>query len=379
MRSIKALVAIALAMLMVTSSFTQAVALVLEDTDTRFLIAETSPNGVADKAGATVDADGVTDEAGATADADGVTDEAEATADADGVADEAEATADADGVADETGATADADGVADETETTADADGVADEAGATADADGIVDEAGATADTDGIANEVGATTDADSVADEAGESDEIMSLKTSAIESSTEQFLSSIFDFSVDPYGLVEMSAAQHYGGGIVEPNAKVIFRNHEGQYDFSSQSDAVVLSNLQDEPLMVTVSVSLNNLNKRVQLVSKERKSDPLTGQKPTLYLAVMDSLGHEIPILTETPVRFSTILSPSDNLNNNQYYFRLCGDCNPNGNWENVAINATISVIWEFHPMPTESEISDAELMTVNEHDESIKVVGN
>ncbi|MBR0281148.1 MAG: hypothetical protein IJQ81_06105, partial [Oscillibacter sp.] len=334
---------------------------------------------VADEAEATADADSVADEAEATADAEIVIDEAEATADSENVTDEAEATVDSDSVADEAEAPVDSDSVADEAEAPADADSVADEAEAPADTDSVVDEAEATADADSVTDEAGATADANGVADQAREFNEIMSLKTSAIESSTEQFLSSIFDFSVDPYGLVEMSAAQHYGGGIVEPDAKVIFRNHEGQYDFSSQSDAVVLSNLQDEPLMVTVSVSLNNLNKRVQLVSKEQKSDPLTGEKPMLYLAVIDSLGHEIPILTEKPVRLSTILSSSDNLNNNQYYFKLCGDCNPNGNWENVAINATISVMWEFHPVPTESEVSNAELTTVNDHDESIKVIEN
>ena len=69
------------------------------------------------------------------------------------------------------------------------------------------------------------------------------------------------FDFIIDPQGLIYATDAAKYGGGKVEESATILFRNHDGEYDFSRRSDSLTVKNRSNVPVIVTITASVENL----------------------------------------------------------------------------------------------------------------------
>ena len=174
--------------------------------------------------------------------------------------------------------------------------------------------------------------------------------------------LSAPFDFSVDPYRLIESTQAIRYGGGSVEPGARVVFRNRAGDYDFSSQSDVMSVRNRADFPVQVTITVHYDD-TENVRLVdAEELENDSLV---PMLCIAVTDSAENHAVLNPDGEATIVAILPAcEDESDVAEYSFRLKGRCNPNAVWHSVNIDARLSVIWSVSPVAVVEEpaIEDA-----------------
>lgn len=73
----------------------------------------------------------------------------------------------------------------------------------------------------------------------------------------TEEHSRPLFDFILDPQGLLYLTGAKRYDGGNVEEGATLFFHNREGQYDFSGSSGRLTITNRGKRPVTVSVSVT--------------------------------------------------------------------------------------------------------------------------
>ena len=163
-----------------------------------------------------------------------------------------------------------------------------------------------------------------------------------------------LFDFTLDPYGLVEATNAARYGGGCVEPGARLIFHNRSGEYDFSSKSDRITFTNNSAYPLQITLTATLSNM-REVQIADLEV---PIQRSKPAVYLALTDDKNHESPVSrykTASIVYELPASSAPDEIS--AYSFGLAGTCNSDGDWIDVDVNATVTVAWSVEPIFPES----------------------
>ena len=173
----------------------------------------------------------------------------------------------------------------------------------------------------------------------------------------TEELFASMFDFSVDPYGLIEKTNAVRYGGGRVEPGARVIFKNHGEAYDFSSHSDPVTLYNLEDKAVSVTAVMQIAQLEHVLfaDRLDSEQESHPYL---PTLYLALIDEYGNRGAVNQDGIAVIQAEIPAGENGEASAYSFRLWADCNTEADWSNVDVRANLAVTWVIKPISAEEE---------------------
>lgn len=188
------------------------------------------------------------------------------------------------------------------------------------------------------------------------------------------------FDFIMDPQGLIYKTAAAKYGGGSVEEGATLLFRNHNGEYDFSRYSDRLTIRNQSNVPVIVTITASISNLGE-VDVVGS-----PDFGESKacSMYLAIVDDEGNEQPVsengevsvsikMRRTPdnayvyrideetgnyrYELSGLVKETDF---DSYSFGLKGCCNPNGEWQNIITHPSIRVTWKVEPVLSEDSYS-------------------
>ena len=110
------------------------------------------------------------------------------------------------------------------------------------------------------------------------------------------------FDFIIDPQGLIYETDAAKYGGGRVEEGATLLFRNHEGDYDFSSRSDRLSVRNQSNVPAIVTITACVSDLG-GVDVVDYPVFDD----ESCSIYLAIVDDEGNEQPVSENGEVSYS------------------------------------------------------------------------
>lgn len=156
------------------------------------------------------------------------------------------------------------------------------------------------------------------------------------------------FDFILDPYGLVYETGALRYGGGTVEEGASMLFCNEDGEYDFSSSSDRLSVTNLSEEPVMVTISASVSDLV-GIELMEKNGFFED---KDPAIYLAMTDDQGNEQPVSEdgESMIRVK--------LESGVYSFGLTGACSLVADWREIDICPKITVTWRVDPVKTEEK---------------------
>ncbi|SFU65948.1 hypothetical protein [Butyrivibrio sp. M55] len=186
------------------------------------------------------------------------------------------------------------------------------------------------------------------------------------------------FDFVIDPQGLIFATDAAKYGGGKVEEGATILFRNHEGEYDFSRRSDALTVKNRSNVPVVVTVTASIENLGDIEISGNTDFGDSDVCG----MYLAVVDDEGNEKPISEDGEISISTEMhrAPDDayvyrideengsysyelsrspeEIDFDSYSFGLTGYCNPNGNWQDISVHPVVRVTWKVEPVLSEEE---------------------
>lgn len=208
---------------------------------------------------------------------------------------------------------------------------------------------------------------------------DVVSVALPAISEESE----SPFDFIIDPQGLIFATDAAKYGGGKVEENATILFRNHDGEYDFSRRSDSLTVKNRSNVPVVVTITASVEELGD-IEIAGNADFGD---SDACSMYLAVVDDEGNEKPISEDGEITISTEMrsAPDDayiyrideengsysyelsrspeEIDFDSYSFGLTGYCNPNGNWQDVAVHPVVKVTWKVEPVLSDEEEEEPE----------------
>ena len=191
------------------------------------------------------------------------------------------------------------------------------------------------------------------------------------------------FDFIIDPQNLIYETDAARYGGGKVEEGATLLFRNHEGEYDFSRRSDRLTVKNQSNVPVEVTISACVENRGE-IDIVGNTDFGD---SDSCSMYLAIVDDEGNEKPISEDGEISVSTEMhrapddayvyrideesgsysyefsrSP-DEIDFDSYSFGLIGYGNPGGNWQDIAVHPVVRVTWKVEPVLSEEEQEEHE----------------
>lgn len=191
------------------------------------------------------------------------------------------------------------------------------------------------------------------------------------------------FDFIIDPQELIYLTDAARYGGGKVEEGATLLFRNHEGEYDFSRRSDRLTVKNQSNVPVEVTISACVENRGE-IDIVGNTDFGD---SDSCSMYLAIVDDEGNEKPISEDGEISVSTEMhrapddayvyrideesgsysyefsrSP-DEIAFDSYSFGLIGYCNPGGNWQDISVHPVVRVTWKVEPVLSEEEQEEEE----------------
>lgn len=189
----------------------------------------------------------------------------------------------------------------------------------------------------------------------------------------------SVFDFILDPQGLLYETDAVRYGGGRVEEGATLLFHNKEGEYDFSRRSDWLTVTNRSTVPVRVTVTAQVTDFED----VRLAESADFGESTEPEVYLAIEDDQGNILPLSadTQTTINLEMASAPENTyvfrldeenhtyeygmsmdpslIDFDTYSFRLIGACNTNAEWQNISVHPTITVTWYVEPIiPEEQE---------------------
>lgn len=156
------------------------------------------------------------------------------------------------------------------------------------------------------------------------------------------------FDFFLDPEGLLYETHAVRYGGGAVEEGATLLFHNQEGEYAFSRYSDKLSVINKSGEPVIVTISASVSDL----EGISLAGNSDLSESEEPCLYLALRDDCGQEQAISQDAGAEIRM------ELDSGVYSFGLTGACSTGNGWQEVTVCPKVRVTWHIEPAPTEAQ---------------------
>lgn len=202
------------------------------------------------------------------------------------------------------------------------------------------------------------------------------------------------FDFIIDPQRLVYETDAAKYGGGRVEECATLLFHNHDGEYDFSRRSDDLMVTNLSNVPVQVTITATIDNLGDIVIRDNIEFEND----DECSIYMAIIDNDGNEVPLkgsgeasveivmhqapdnayayrINEETGSYAYELSTDpENIDFDVYTFGLVGYCNPNGAWQDISVHPDVKVTWRVTPVTSEADgTSDVELQTATKTDDN------
>ena len=173
------------------------------------------------------------------------------------------------------------------------------------------------------------------------------------------------FDFSVDPYGLIESTQAIRYGGGTVEPGARVIFKHLGGEYDFSSKSDSLSVQNYGDTPVKVTVNVQYSGIQGFLLADSDDFASFDFGKESsvPVLCLAVTDNLGNRNVLNQDGETVLTVELPAFAEGSDVAYSFRIEGVCSPEPlDWVDVDVSGKLTVTWFMEPLYSQTAFAQS-----------------
>lgn len=180
-----------------------------------------------------------------------------------------------------------------------------------------------------------------------------------------------IYDFILDPQGLINKTKAAAYDGKTFEEDSTVFFERSDGEaeVDYSSTSDAITIVNKSSVAVDISLDVKIeeSSLGGIVLTEDKEFTDDT----SPSFYLALIDG-ENEIPIGKDGISLDVTVEAAPDgayeysydiesekytyklkkdlhDIQFDEYSFQLTGAANENGKWEEVSDAAPeIAVTW-------------------------------
>lgn len=203
----------------------------------------------------------------------------------------------------------------------------------------------------------------------------------------------SVFDFILDPQGLLYETDAVRYGGGRVEEGATLLFHNKEGEYDFSGRSDWMTVTNRSTVPVRVTVTAQVTDFGD-VRLAESDDFGE---STEPEVYLAIEDDQGNILPLSADEPATINLEMASApentyvfrldeenhtyeygmgmdpDLVDFDTYSFGLVGACNANAEWQNISVHPAITVTWYVEPIIPEEQEEISEEVFAEEENES------
>lgn len=185
-----------------------------------------------------------------------------------------------------------------------------------------------------------------------------------------------VFDFIIDPQGLINKTNGAAYEGKKFEDNSTLFFKRSDGQVkeDYSSTSDAITITNMGSVAVNVSlnVSISKDSLGKIALTDDKKFKDD----KNASLYMALID--GEKVMPIGEDGVSIDVKVdaAPEDayeyrydkekelysyqrkedvsGIEFPSYSFQLTGAANGKGDWSELTKEVPkINVSWKITPV--------------------------
>lgn len=170
-----------------------------------------------------------------------------------------------------------------------------------------------------------------------------------------------LFDFILDPQGLLYETGAARYGGKTVEADATLYFVNGEGEYGFSRNSDRVHVENRGETPVRMTVTAKIENLGS-IEMAETDDFSDR---RDCCMYLAIVDNQGNEVPVSKDGEVSVTAKLETEGA----EYSFGLTGACNADAGWTDISVCPVVTVTWKAESLLSTEEMTEQELLPETE----------
>jgi len=158
----------------------------------------------------------------------------------------------------------------------------------------------------------------------------------------------SVFNYVLDPQGIITATDAIMYGGVPFEKGATLFFENSKGDYGVSSRSDLLTVTNKSTIPVKISVYANITPAD-GVIMVSDRAFADEST----SLYLALVGEDGTEIPIGTGAEAVLVKEMKEAQTDVFDSFSFGLTGACNSNGDWRFVNHTPKVTVTWKVEPV--------------------------
>lgn len=192
----------------------------------------------------------------------------------------------------------------------------------------------------------------------------------------------SFLDYILDPMDLITITDSARYGEQTFYTGSRFYFRNTQGDWDYSNKSDPIIVTNNGNQPLLLTVSVVVDNTSQ-----VKVSNDANFLSNECAIYLSLYDNMEQELSVGEDGEVSYSVTLNPSvtnseeDLTTVNQYVFGLEGLCSSLGDWSKVDILPSISLIWDVSSLESnaleELDISAVEDSAISDDDESVDTI--
>ena len=175
------------------------------------------------------------------------------------------------------------------------------------------------------------------------------------------------FDFILDPQRLITETDGAKYGSSTFETGATLFFENVDGDYDFSSRSDMLTITNKGTVPVEVTVTAWLDQIDNLCIA-----QNDFFEDEAASIYLALVDSSGYIQPLDEIGRASITEELHAVKGNAYDEYSFGFVGACNPNGNWMDLNVHPKITVIWQVTPVVNEEIVQEKQKEENEEQEE-------
>ncbi len=184
-----------------------------------------------------------------------------------------------------------------------------------------------------------------------------------------------IFDFIIDPYGLLNHTNGAAYEGKSFQENSTLFFQRSDStaEADYSNMSDPVTITNMSSKAINVSVDISVeeSSLDGIVLTEDKEFKDDA----GASIYMALVDGV-NEMPIgadgisveaaigaapegayeygyNSESGEYTYGLTGDTSGIEFGTYSFQLTGAANRNGDWSGAMdAKPQIKVVWRIMP---------------------------
>ena len=187
-----------------------------------------------------------------------------------------------------------------------------------------------------------------------------------------------IFDFILDPQGLINKTNGAAYEGNSFEENATLFFKRTDGgvQENYSSTSDAVKVTNKGSTSVNVIVTASITDPSADGFVMTDDREFADDT--RPSLYLALIDG-ETTVPIMVDEKASLMAeipAVSEGSDDEGNIYSFQLTGAANGKGDWSRLKeIELDVTVTWNIISNEEERSQDDISEVLTQQGEEGIQ----